>query len=154
MKSGVILLRWSVATFGHLCQMCCNKNIRTWKSFLTWWRVFHEMLGYQNRQERQASIKAIMNLSMEWSIFVGDHMLTMIGHFNVVEVLEANIDFGTQSWHDSWDISWYVFTIQGCITYTRWKCLQQHWWMISKVSSLSKRLKWRHFDYNNRPILS
>ncbi|XP_022869039.1 uncharacterized protein LOC111388537 [Olea europaea var. sylvestris] len=43
----------------------------------------------------QGSIKEIMNTRMKLGASVRDHMLTMIGHFNVAEVLGADIDFET-----------------------------------------------------------
>ncbi|XP_022850432.1 uncharacterized protein LOC111372359 [Olea europaea var. sylvestris] len=55
-----------------------------------------EIFGHQSRQARQAPIRAIMNTRMKSDASVRDHMSTMIGHFNTVEVFGAGIDSETQ----------------------------------------------------------
>ncbi|XP_073121805.1 uncharacterized protein [Henckelia pumila] len=45
-----------------------------------------EMFEHQGRQARQAAIRRIMNMHMKHGMPVRDHMLALIGQFNVAEV--------------------------------------------------------------------
>lgn len=72
-------------------------------------KSLHETFGYQSRQARQASMKAIMNTHMKLGTIVRDHMLTKIGHFNVAEILWAKIDWNLDR-RDFLDSSWDVLT--------------------------------------------
>ncbi|XP_073121818.1 uncharacterized protein [Henckelia pumila] len=55
-----------------------------------------EMFEHQGCQARQASIRSIMNMHMKHGMPVRDHMLDLIGQFNVAEVLGAEIKSETQ----------------------------------------------------------
>ena len=56
-----------------------------------------EMFGVQSRSTKQKVMKQIMNIRMSESTTVRDHMIKMIGLFNELGDLGADIDWETQN---------------------------------------------------------
>ena len=56
-----------------------------------------DMFAHQSRRAQFEFIRTLQNIRMKPRIPVKDHMLTMIGHFNVAENLGTTIDSNTQT---------------------------------------------------------
>ncbi|KAL2474288.1 Gag/pol protein [Abeliophyllum distichum] len=59
-------------------------------------KILKDMFTHQSRRAQFEVIHMLQNMRMKPGTLVKDHMLTMIGHFNVAENLGATIDQDTQ----------------------------------------------------------